>query len=341
MAKVSIIIPAYNRSFLIGETLNSILKQSYQDWECIVVDDHSTDDTVKRVLQYINKDPRIKLAYNERKKGAQGARNSGIAKSSGEFIVFLDSDDLLSTDCLSYRINFSVLNPGYDFYCFPTAVFKKIPYDTNLMWNYLNNPQDDLIRFLNSDIPWHTSGVLWLKDTLLHLKGWDEKLTCWQDWDIHVRALIDPTLKYMKVSNGNVDTFYRVGGSYNPISKREFSQSSIMSKMYLIGKFMNLLPFEKENVKFEFARLIYRVSLQIAASECKNEAVPFFNKHFKSLNFSKNYSRIWCFYFYHRHNSKFPYLFLKVLGIIPKIYGNKSLRLNQSTHMTAEGATSS
>src|SRR5690554_2748227 len=266
MKKISVIIPTYNREALIGETLDSIRSQTYQDWECLVVDDHSTDDTTAKVLEYIEKDSRIKLLINENTKGAQGARNTGLEKSNGQFIVFLDSDDLLSSDCLSDRMNFVLQNQGYGFYCFPTAVFKKLPYDTNLMWNYLNKSEDDLIRFLNSDLPWHTSGVLWSKDALIHLNGWDVNLTCWQDWDIHVRALIDSNLKYLKSFNTDIDSFYRVGVEYDQISKRELSEPSIKSKMYLVDKFMKLLPLEKENVKLEFARLIYRIGLQIATS---------------------------------------------------------------------------
>lgn len=92
---ISIIIPTYNRSNKIERTLNSVLNQTYKNLECIVVDDFSTDDT-KYVISVISKqDNRIRYVVNERLKGAQGARNTGILKASGSLIVLFDSDDIM------------------------------------------------------------------------------------------------------------------------------------------------------------------------------------------------------------------------------------------------------
>ena len=92
---ISIVIPAYNRSTVLNRTLDSILSQSFQSWECIVVDDHSTDDTQGIVNDYIAKDSRFSLCVNNRKKGAQGARNEGILRAKGEWTLLFDSDDYL------------------------------------------------------------------------------------------------------------------------------------------------------------------------------------------------------------------------------------------------------
>lgn len=91
MKKFSIIIPAFNVEKYIGKCINSILKQTFTDFEIIVIDDNSTDDTVKIVEQY--NDERICLIKNHRRKFAGGARNRGIRAAKGEYIVFLDSDD--------------------------------------------------------------------------------------------------------------------------------------------------------------------------------------------------------------------------------------------------------
>jgi glycosyltransferase involved in cell wall biosynthesis len=88
----SIIIPTYNRAEFIGKTINSILNQTYQNFEIIVVDDGSTDDTKNLILQ-IN-DSRLKYYYKSN--GERGAaRNFGVSKSNGDYVTFLDSDDLL------------------------------------------------------------------------------------------------------------------------------------------------------------------------------------------------------------------------------------------------------
>lgn len=94
---VSIIIPTYNRVLLIGETLNSVLSQTYTNWECIVIDDGSTDDTESFVKQYIEKDNRFQ--YHRRpenlQKGANVCRNYGFELSKGEFINWFDDDDVM------------------------------------------------------------------------------------------------------------------------------------------------------------------------------------------------------------------------------------------------------
>ena len=103
---VSIIIPVYNRGKLIGETLDSIISQTYSNWECIVVDDGSIDNTEDVVNSYSENDKRFKF-YNRpanRKNGASACRNYGLEKSKGELIQFLDSDDLLAKNKLKEQL---------------------------------------------------------------------------------------------------------------------------------------------------------------------------------------------------------------------------------------------
>ncbi len=94
---VSIIIPTYNRAHLIGETLDSVLAQTYQNWECIVVDDGSTDNTDELILNYIAKDNRFKYCHRpaDKPKGANACRNYGLELAKGEYINWFDSDDLM------------------------------------------------------------------------------------------------------------------------------------------------------------------------------------------------------------------------------------------------------
>lgn len=104
--KVSIIIPNYNRASLIGETIKSIKNQDYKDWECIIVDDHSTDNSIEIIEKYIFNDPRFRIYKRpfNRPKGANSCRNYGFEKSTGEFINWFDSDDLMATSHLSVLI---------------------------------------------------------------------------------------------------------------------------------------------------------------------------------------------------------------------------------------------
>lgn len=108
MAKefVSIIIPAFNRAHLIGETLDSIIAQSYINWECLVVDDGSTDTTVSVIEEYVENDSRIKLFKrpDSKPKGANACRNIGLNEAEGDYIVFFDSDDLMTENHLEVKV---------------------------------------------------------------------------------------------------------------------------------------------------------------------------------------------------------------------------------------------
>jgi glycosyltransferase involved in cell wall biosynthesis len=101
---VSVVIPTYNRANEIGPTLESIIAQTYPQWEAIIVDDGSTDNTAEVVNQFIAKDARIHFIRHEHNRGGQAARNTGIKAAKGEWIAFLDSDDRWLPESLSLRL---------------------------------------------------------------------------------------------------------------------------------------------------------------------------------------------------------------------------------------------
>lgn len=96
--KVSIIIPAYNVEKYIGECLDSLINQTLEDIEIIVINDNSSDRTLSIISDYLTKDSRIKLIDNKFNKGVSAARNEGLAIAKGEYIGFVDSDDWVATD---------------------------------------------------------------------------------------------------------------------------------------------------------------------------------------------------------------------------------------------------
>ena len=109
-ALVSVIMPAYNSSEYISESINSVLHQTYQNWELIIIDDHSTDNTVDIVKEYCSRDPRVKLVVSEANNGVAAARNIGLQVAKGKYIAFLDSDDLWLPDKLKIQLSFMEKN---------------------------------------------------------------------------------------------------------------------------------------------------------------------------------------------------------------------------------------
>lgn len=122
---VSLIIPTYNRSHLLGATLDSIRVQTYNNWECIVVDDGSTDYIFELMEFYCANDSRIKFFSRpeNHRKGANACRNYGFEKSRGEYIQWFDSDDLMVSNFLETKLNILIKNQ-VDFVISKSANFR-------------------------------------------------------------------------------------------------------------------------------------------------------------------------------------------------------------------------
>jgi len=103
---VSIIIPVYNREAFLKTTLHSIMTQRYSNWECILVDDHSTDDSLRILKVFEKEDSRFKvfLRPENRPKGANACRNFGFEQATGRFINWFDSDDLMKSDFIQKKL---------------------------------------------------------------------------------------------------------------------------------------------------------------------------------------------------------------------------------------------
>ena len=104
---ISIIIPSFNRKSLISETLDSVLEQTYTNWECIIIDDRSTDGTNAIIKEYSNRDNRFITISKptELKPGASVSKNLGLQIARGKYIQFLDSDDILAENKLEKQID--------------------------------------------------------------------------------------------------------------------------------------------------------------------------------------------------------------------------------------------
>lgn len=189
---VSIIIPIYNREALIKQALNSVIAQTYANWECIVVDDGSTDDTLSVLEIYQNKDARISYCKRLREpKGAPTCRNIGLEHAKGDYIIYLDSDDYLLPFCLEHRVHAITKNKGCDFLVFPMgkqegdAIIKvEIPGSENY-----------LIPFLSANLPWQTMCPIWKTHFLKEIGGFTEGYPRFNDPELMIRALIQPNSK--------------------------------------------------------------------------------------------------------------------------------------------------
>jgi len=182
--KVSVIIPAYNRLHTLPRVLDSFAAQTFSDWECIVVDDHSTDATRELVLSYKEKDNRFLYMLNTCEKGAQGARNCGIAAAQGEWIALFDSDDYAYSNFLEELTK--KIADGVDVI---TSKARMIDSNTSetidiANWCAEGNVLSDL---LNGRVYIGYNGMLIRKAALERIAGTDTKCGSHQEYDTHIR----------------------------------------------------------------------------------------------------------------------------------------------------------
>jgi len=197
---ISIIIPTYNRANFIGETLDSVLAQTYTNWECIIVDDDSNDNTSKILNTYVIRDNRFQ--YHQRPvdkiKGPNSCRNYGFEKSKGSYIYWFDSDDILLNNSIEIRIkNFDKKTDAVvsraDFFDSDTG----LSIYTNKVMS--NNVIED---YFVGNITYYVSGPIWCRLFLeKRLKLFDENIRYLDDWDFNLRMIYEnANLKILDVS---------------------------------------------------------------------------------------------------------------------------------------------
>jgi glycosyltransferase involved in cell wall biosynthesis len=243
---VSIIVPIYNRKDLLSETADSVLAQTFTNWELILIDDGSDDGSADIAAQYSVKDSRIKFLKRDRMpKGASVCRNIGLAAARGEYIIFLDSDDLLAAYCIERRLKYISDNPDQDFWIFPMLLFRLHPDDMRILQN-VSTAEDPLDRFLKRENVWLMSSPIWRKSSLEKIGGFNENYLSFQDWEINTRALISG-LKCSYAVNAVPDNFYRQHNGHNISNTRFTAQHNSSNARMIICTWEILKEYSKEN----------------------------------------------------------------------------------------------
>lgn len=183
---ISVIIPCFNSEELISRAINSVFQQTFKDYEIILIDNNSTDNTYNTLLNYMEKYSGVITVLREYKKGANAARNKGLYEAKGEWLQFLDSDDELLPDKLEKQVALAK-NSKADIvagshYVYKTikdkTVVKIVDIETDGVWEAL----------LNSTLG-STSSYLWRRKAVLAVEGWDETITSSQEYDLVFRML--------------------------------------------------------------------------------------------------------------------------------------------------------
>lgn len=261
---VSIIIPTYNRAHLIGETLNSILAQTYTHWECIVVDDGSTDNTVEVLSRYLEQDVRFQYHHRpkDRPKGANACRNFGFDQSKGDYINWFDSDDLMAFNKLEVQLNAMKQNPDSPYcICQTEWIDKNSNTSLGLRAKAIssNNRFEDYILH---KIFWSILAPLWRREFIVSNQlCFDEVLYQSQEYDFHIKALAVDS-KYIVLNDVLAFMYKHDDNLSNNIFSSDLKiESNVSVKLYVLKTYSTKLSTHAKFKVFEGLTLIYKEAL--------------------------------------------------------------------------------
>jgi len=187
---ISIIIPTYNRAHFIGETLDSIIAQTYTNWECIIIDDGSTDNTKEIISKYVNKDNRFYYYHRpeNKLKGPNSCRNYGFEKSKGFYIYWFDSDDLLLENSIETRIR--KFNEQTDVVISKAEFFDS---ETGIVLSTNKVLSKNVVEeYFVGKTTYYVSGPVWKRSFLEKQKElFDENIKYLDDWDFNLRMIYE------------------------------------------------------------------------------------------------------------------------------------------------------
>ena len=287
MTNVSVIVPAYNAMKYLPESLDSILAQTYRDFEVIIVNDGSTDNVIEWASQLT--DPRVKLVSQENQ-GSAKARNTGLNHARGEYIAFLDADDLWDATKLAKQVEVLERNP-----------------EVGLVYTWVERINERGISF-GKPFTVNLEGEIWAKLTeknviapssamirrccFEHIGCFDEKLKSFvEDWDMWLRiaavypikVLLEPLLRYRECPSSVSKNWQAMERSYHIVIEKAFASAS-SELMPQKGKSYGYAYFHLASQSLQSYQPDYAIS-----SNYLRQAL----EHYPQLKYSKEYLRLY------------------------------------------------
>lgn len=266
---MSIIIPTYNSSIYLKQTLDSVLRQTYTNWECILVDDGSTDLTETITENYREKDTRFHLYKRPENlpKGPSSARNYGVTKANGEYLIFLDADDLLANTCLENRVEQFNKNQDCDFLVFQMERFVNEPDYSNKEKKVEENKEEILNSFIKLHGQWPISSPIYKTNFFSKKIKFNSNLIVFEDLEVAIKSiLLASNFLVFKL----IDCYYRNDENYDK------KYNSLEVKIRMINSFQEFI-------------------IAISKLVNSNDEKQFKNADIK-LSLIKSYKKIFLFY---------------------------------------------
>lgn len=280
MVKISVVIPVYNKGFILNETLNSVLQQTFTNFEIIIINNGSTDNSLE-VLSKFN-DSRIHI-YSQENKGAAAARNLGIEKSSGEFIAFLDADDYWFPNHLEELINLEKQFPNCGCYCSRYQIKNT---KNSVVYPTFKNISSEFIgiveNYFASNYPFKiniTLNQMISKKIITEMGCFTEGITNGQDLELWTKIGI----KYPVAIHNKTTAIYN---NYfpNTLSKNSFKTMKLMSfKQFEVEESKNsdlkkFLDFHRVFYAKHYKIIGDNKSVQFYLNDVNKDTIPFMMK---------------------------------------------------------------
>lgn len=264
---ISIIIPILNREKLIEDTLISISSQQYKHFECILVDDGSSDSSYSIVKKFCQRHKRFKAFQrpDNRIKGANSCRNIGFDKSNGDYIIWFDSDDLMTPDHLEVKLK-EIQRIQSDFVIAQTRNFSEMGFEAPYVYEqkpYGITAEDFILRRIH----WYTYDVMLKRDVAERIQ-WNEHLQSWQDYNYFCKMLLVTTRGHYVPKVLTHRRLHRVS------IQKEMTRSSISFKNALIDVYWYTLQDIKGQISMHIKMEITRNLMNLSFGLVKLRTIP-------------------------------------------------------------------
>src|SRR5712664_933683 len=194
---VTVVIPCFNSATYLRHCVDSVKQQSYEAWECVIVDDGSTDDTAHVAKQLALEDERVRVLHIAQNRGPSAARNAGIRDARGQYIQFLDADDILEPDKVRIHVEYLANHPSTDIVFGPAAYFR-VEFPTEVEpWNPDGasgiSEDSDSSAILTALVKENVCMMhaLLLRHHVFEVAGlFDENLRTHEDWELWLRCAL-------------------------------------------------------------------------------------------------------------------------------------------------------
>jgi len=255
---ITVVIPAFNASTFLSETIQSVLSQTFDDWELLVIDDGSTDSTAEVVKSYLQQDDRVKL-ISQSNQGVSVARNIGIQHAKGQFIAFLDSDDRWLPNKLATHFKYfgEHSNVGVTF-----AKVEFISYEGDktgvVASSKLSNLKPEDFLYKNPTIT--TSNIVVRREVFNTLVGFDANMSYSEDLEWLFRAALSGDWKveginhvlvqYRNTDQGLSSNLYRIEEGWRIfIEKARSVEPELVNQHYLLAQAVHLRYLARQSLR--------------------------------------------------------------------------------------------